>query len=422
MAELLVVAVALFVFAMFSARSATSPVTAPMVFTSVGLLVGTAGVGVVDLSLDSEAVSVLVEATLLLVLFADAVRIDLRVLRHSPGFPLRLLAIGLPLTIAAGTLAGWLLFPGLLLAEAALLAAVLAPTDAALGQAVVSDRRLPARIRQGLNVESGLNDGIVVPVVTVLIVVAAAETTQTDFDVWGELVARQVGFGLLLGAAIGTGGGWLLNRRALAGRVEGAYRQLATIAVAVAAFAASELVEGNGFIAAFVGGLCFGQVAREHCHGIQDFTEDEGELLTAITFLVFGAVLVGPRLDALSWPVALYVLLSLTAVRMLPVLVAMTGSGTLLETRLFAGWFGPRGLASILFALVVFEDLETDGVTTILDVAMWTVLASVFLHGLTANAWTGRLAARLEDAEADRAEMADVPELPTRRRLSGPRR
>lgn len=219
MGEVLIVAVSLYAFAMVSDRLSMSPVTAPMVFTTTGLIVGTGGLGWFDLDLEAESVSVLVEATLVLVLFTDAIRIDLRALRHQASFPARLLAIGLPLTIAFGTVAAVLLFDELTWPEAALLAAVLAPTDAALGHAVVSNQRLPVRIRQGLNAESGLNDGIMVPVVTVLLAIAAAETQSSGYDVWGELIIRQVGFGLLSGVVIGLARGWILHRRAVANRV-----------------------------------------------------------------------------------------------------------------------------------------------------------------------------------------------------------
>ncbi len=417
MVELLLVALAVLAFAMVSQRLALSAVTAPMVFTGVGIVVGLGGLAWFDLPLEGEAVSLLVEATLVLVLFTDAIRIDLRALRRQAGLPLRLLGVGLPLTVAAGTGVGLLLEPGLGLAGAALLAAVLAPTDAALGQAVVSDPRLPVRIRQALNVESGLNDGIAVPVVTVLLAVVVAEEAGGAGD-WLDLAARQVGFGIAAGVLAGAVGGKVLDLRAAAGAVEGIYRQLATVAIAVVAFASAGLVGGNGFIAAFTAGLAFGQVARPHCAGVQDFTEDEGELLTAVTFVIFGAVLVGPVLDDLSWRTGLYVLASLTVVRMLPVLVALVGSGTLVETRLFLGWFGPRGLASILFALLVVDDLDSPVGDSVFTVAAWTVLASVFLHGVTASAWAGRLSRRLTTAAAAGPEMGPAPELPTRRGLT----
>jgi sodium/hydrogen antiporter len=418
--ELLVLALSVFGYSLVSARLSMSPITAPMVFTTVGIAVGAAGVGWFDVDLDvnGEAVSILVEATLVLVLFTDAIRIDLRSLRTEGSIPARLLGIGLPLTIVAGTAAALGLLPGLEIGEAALIAAVLAPTDAALGQAVVSDRRLPVRLRQSLNVESGLNDGIALPVVTIFLALSAAESEPGGFSTWGEFAAKQIGFGLLAGLIAGMAGGWLLQHQAVAQRIDGVYRQLATISIAVAAFAAADLVGGNGFIAAFTAGVAFGTVARDQCHGVQDFTEDEGELLTVITFTVFGAALIGPVLDDLTWRVALYALLSLTVVRIVPVLIALWGSGLLLESRLFVGWFGPRGLASILFGLLVIEELEGAIADEIFLVVAWTVLLSVFAHGLSAAPWTSRLSRRLAEGHDAMAERRPAPEMPTRRRLT----
>jgi NhaP-type Na+/H+ or K+/H+ antiporter len=203
----------------------------------------------------------------------------------------------------------------------------------------------------------------------------------------------------------------------VANHVEGIYRQLATLAVAAAAFATAELLEGNGFIAAFVAGLAFGHIAREQRESIANFTQDESELLASTSFLLFGAAVAGPLIDQLDWQVALYAVASLTIIRMVPALIGMTGSGTLLETRLFAGWFGPRGLASILFALFVLEHLDNPNTPTIFLVATWTVLASIYAHGLTASPWAGHLAARLADAPATVPEMHPVEEMPTRRPL-----
>ena len=415
MPELLIIAVAVFGFAMVSGRLTLSPVTAPMVFTAIGVLLGVGGGHWFHLDLEADSVSLLVEATLVLVLFTDAVRIDLRVLRSQFMLPARLLGVGLPLTIAVGTIAAATLFSALTIAEAALLAAILSPTDAALGQAVVTDKRLPVRIRQSLNVESGLNDGIMVPVVTVFLAIAATETGATDN--WHSFAAQQVGFGVLAGVLVGWLGGWLLGRASRAGRVDGIYRQLATVAVAVAAFTSADVMGGNGFIAAFAAGLAFSRVVRDRHEELQDFTRDEGELLESITFLVFGAVLAAPVLGSLTWQIALYVLLSLTVVRMVPVLIALIGSGTRFETRLFIAWFGPRGLASILFALLVAEQLSGTVAETIFSVVVWTILVSVFAHGVTASPWTSRLAKRLDSAPASAAEKVEVLEMPTRRHL-----
>ncbi|WP_339620090.1 cation:proton antiporter [uncultured Salinibacterium sp.] len=417
MTELVIIAVVVFAFAMVSRKLALSPVTAPMVFTAAGVLLGLVGAQWFQLDLKSEAVSVLVEATLVLVLFTDAVRIDIRALRKQVLLPLRLLGIGLPLTIALGTVAAAALFGQLSLIEAALIAAILAPTDAALGQAVVSDTRLPVRIRQALNVESGLNDGIMVPVVTVFLAISAAHTGVVSDQSWGVFAAQQIGFGIIFGGGVGALGGWLLSRASRAGWVEGIYRQLATIAIAVAAYASAGVVGGNGFIAAFVAGLAFSAIARQESRDVQDFTEDEGELLSSITFLVFGAVLAAPLLMSLTWQIALYVVLSLTVVRMLPVLIALAWSRTRFETRLFIGWFGPRGLASILFALLVFDELSGSVADTVFSVAVWTILVSVFAHGATASPWTARLARRLDGAPASAAELKHVQEMPARRRL-----
>lgn len=416
MVELLVVALSVFAFALFSQRSALSPITAPMVFTAVGLLLGTVGADTFDLTLDQEVVSVLVEGTLVLVLFTDAARIDLASLRSFAGLPARLLSIGLPLTIIAGTVAASVMFESLTLVEAGLIAAILAPTDAALGQAVVSDRRLPVRIRQTLNVESGLNDGIMVPVVTVLLALAAAEADGQSAGQWIAFVGGQLGFGVGAGVAAGTLGGWLLHRCSAAGQVEATYRQLAGLAVAAMAYAGAESLEGNGFIAAFVAGLAFARIAPSESRDVQQLTTDEGELLTALTFVVFGASLAAPRLSDLTWTIALYAVVSLTVVRMLPVLIALIRSGTVLQTRLFIGWFGPRGLASILFALLVSQELDGPGADTILAITVWTVLLSVFAHGLSASTWAGRLGERLSAGHPDMAEKAPTPDLPTRRR------
>ena len=416
MSELLLLALTVLGYALVSSRLSLSPLTAPMVFTGVGLLAG--AVGLVDLEVEGELVTVLVEVTLTLVLFTDAIRIDLRELRRHLGLPVRLLSVGLPLTILAGTAVGAVLLPGLGLVGAALLAAVLAPTDAALGQAVVSDRRLPVRIRQAVNVESGLNDGIALPVVTVLLAVVVADGATGAGDGWWGLALAQVGFGVGVGVATGLLGGWLLDRRSRAGAVEGVYRQLAALGVVAAAYAGAVLLDGNGFIAAFTAGLAFGHVARGHCEHVQDFTEDEGELLTVTTFLVFGAVLVGPVLDEVTWRSAAYAVCSLSAVRVLPVLVALAGSRTLLETRLFLGWFGPRGLASILFALLVVEEVGGPTGQEVFEVACLTVLLSVALHGASASTWSARLARRLEEAGRDRVEHGAAAEMPPRRRLS----
>lgn len=417
MTELLIVALSVFGYGIVSKNVLPGFITAVMVFTTAGLALGGGVLDVFDPALTVSSTEHLIEATLVLVLFTDAVRIDTRVLRTHAGPPARLLGGAFPLAVVAGTGVGmWLL--DLPVWNAMLLAACLAPTDAALGAAVVSDPRLPTTVRQTLNVESGLNDGLALPLVTVLVGVVASESDGRSAASVARFVAEQIGFGVGAGLLAGGLGGWLLARSLAADHVSGVFRQLATIAIPVMAYAVAVSLDGNGFIAAFVAGAAFGRVIPTECDHVVDFTEDYAELLTAATFLVFAAGTAGPLLDELTWQVAAYVVASLTVVRIVPTLIALVGSGLMPETRLFLGWFGPRGLASILFMLIVVEDLSAGTAEPILVAISWTVLVSVYAHGLSAAPWTSRLSRKLAEhdaAEVDMAEAADMPELPTRR-------
>ena len=391
-----------FVYALVSKRLERSVVTAPIAFVLVGLALGVSTTGMYDEAITEGGIGVLAEATLVLLLFTDAIRIDLGALRRQLALPARLLGVGLPLTVLAGTLVGLALLGRVSIVEAALIAAILAPTDAALGDAVVSNERVPIRIRQALNVESGLNDGIMLPVVTVLLATLGAE--ELSRGGWAGFAARQIGFGLLAGLIVGVAGARLLDAAAARGWVEGTFRQLATLAIGVGAFAVAVIVEGNGFVAAFVAGLAFGRVARDHCQGAYDFAEDEGRLLGLLTFLFFGAILLAPAIEDFTWQVGGYTLLSLTVVRMLPVALSLWRSGVRPPTILYMGWFGPRGLASILFALFVIESADLPVADIVVTVTTWTVTASVLLHGATA-AW-------LSNRYADWYERRGEPAMP----------
>lgn len=413
---ILVIALIVFGYGLVSERLADWSISGPLIFTAAGALLGPWGADVLVGQFEEGVVEVLAEATLVLILFADATRIDLRVLRRQARLPVRMLGIGLPLTVIFGTVVGLVLLD-LTLWEAALLAAILAPTDAALGQAVVANPRVPVRIRQALNVESGLNDGLMVPVITVLVAVAASAAglasgsdaeANADAADWVGFAAAQIGYGLLVGVVAGCGGGWLLDRAVNRGWVEGAMRQLATVAVAAGAFAGAHELGGNGFVAAFVAGMLFGFVA-DHCHSAADFTEDEGQLLALITFLFFGALLLGPRLDELTPSIAIYAVASLTVVRMVPVALSMIGVGLEPPTIGYLGWFGPRGLASILFGLFVVEEAALPGGETILTVMTWTVLASIVTHGLTAVPFASRYGDWFESMMAPAADDSTHP-------------
>jgi sodium/hydrogen antiporter len=359
-------------------------------FTAAGLLVGTEGLGWIDASPDTGSLRVLAEATLALVLFSDAARIDLRALRDGYALPARLLGIGLPLTIVAGTAAAAVVLPELSLAEAAALAVVLAATDAALGQAVVTDERLPESIRQGLNVESGLNDGLCVPALVIALTLADASSQAVGGSEAVRVIAESIGYGLLMGAAAGIAAAVVKRRATSDGDDEQTtWRFLLSLAGAALAYGLAVPLGGSGFIAAFVAGLVFGAAGAPRRDAGPLPAQDLGTLLNALTFIAFGAAFMKPLIERATWQVALYALLSLTVVRMAPVAIAMLGTRSSGATVAYLGWFGPRGLASIVFAVIVFE-ADVPQTSTIVDATALTVTASLVLHGLTARPLTER--------------------------------
>jgi NhaP-type Na+/H+ or K+/H+ antiporter len=383
-------------FALISRRIEGSIVTAPMLFVGTGLVTG--WTGLLDFgsaahggSAAREIAFVVAELALVLLLFAGAARIDPPTLRANP-LPVRLLGIGLPLTIGLGAVLALLVLTELEPWECAIVAAVLAPTDAALGQAVFSSDVIPLKVRQGLNVESGLNDGGSVPFLTLFIGLAAAEKGIEGG--WLQFTLEQIGFGALVGAAVGAAGGLALRRAVAAGWTRGIFEQLGLAAVAVIAWVAADEVGGNGFIAAFVAGGAAGVAVGALREQVLQFTDEEGEVLNLAVFFIFG-IFAADALSAATWPMLAYGLLSLTVVRMLPVALALAGLGLRAPTVAFVGWFGPRGLASIILALVVIEE-EPDlaGLETIFVVVTVTVLLSVFAHGISAAPLTRRYGRR----------------------------
>ncbi len=377
--------IALFILAygLISRRIENTMITPPMVFVGFGILICESFTGAFPVDAESPIIHFIAELTLILVLFTDASQIDLRKLIRDHRIPVRLLTIGLRLTILGGTLVAAVTIAGLTFWEGAVLAAILAPTDAALGQAVVSSPRVPERIRQALNVESGLNDGIALPVVLVAICLAAAGNHDETAAHWLQFAAIQVALGPVAGIAVGYIGGWLMTRASKAGWMNHAFQQLAALGLSLLAFAGAELIGGNGFIAAFCAGLTVGNSARGICPCLVEFAEAEGQLLTLITFMIFGALLVPAAIPHADWTVWLYAGLSLTIVRMIPCAISLLGMREGWRTNLFVGWFGPRGIASILFGLIVLEEVELGHGETLFAVVIITVLCSVVLHGLS---------------------------------------
>ena len=416
--QLVALAVVLLGFAAISKRIEGTPITAPIVFTAAGLIVGTDALGIFDPSATGESVKLLAEATLTVVLFSDASRIDLKALRSALGIPARLLGIGLPLTIVAGFVAALAFLGDLAWPEALVLAIILAPTDAALGLAVVTSPRLPVRVRQSLNVESGLNDGICVPLFLIALAVALAEEGAVGHGHAAQLVAEKIGYGVLGGVVAGIAAAAVVVYAGGRRFVDETWLQVVPLAGALLAFGLAEAIEGSGFIAAFVGGAVFGGLRRRRGGDVSHLIEQTGAVLAAVTFMVFGAVLLGPALGDLTWQIALYAVLSLTVVRMLPVAISLLGTGARRPTVAFVGWFGPRGAASIVFALLVLEEEGLPHENLVLTTAFVTVGLSVLLHGVTAAPLAERYA-DWHDARAAETPVESGQEEELRWRLQG---
>ena len=364
-------------------------ITPALAFIAVGLVVTNPPLSLIEIDVGSETVRSVAEVTLALVLFTDAAGVNLQRLRADAGVPLRLLLIGLPLTIAVGIGLSLALFADLDPWVCAVIAAAVAPTDAALGAPLMADRRIPARVRRELNVESGLNDGLVTPIVTFFIAGAVAEAgSQPDLSPSSALI--DLALGVLVGVGLGLAAGMAMGFARRIGMTAGA-ESLAVLALALLTYAAAVELGGNGFVAAFAGGLAFGTTRRSAVE-VLAFASETGELLAIVVWFVFGAVAVAV-LDGAPWSVVVFAALALSVGRMVPVAIALAGTGLSRWTVAFVGWFGPRGLASVVFALIAFDELAADqSHTTMLAAIFATVLLSVVAHGLTAKPLAGRYA------------------------------
>ena len=389
-------------YAAFSRRPDGTVVTPAIIFVGAGVVLGSDALGLIEVAPTGHVVKALAEATLGLVLFADASRIDIGALRREATVPVRLLGIGLPLTIVAGALVAVPLLGGLTFLEAVVLAVVLAPTDAALGQAVVTEERLPSRIRQGLNVESGLNDGICVPLLLIALAAAEVESSQETTGGAVRLVAEQIGYGVLGGVAGGAAAAAVLLTAGRRGWIDGAWLQIVPLTGAAASYGLALGLGGSGFIAAFVGGGVYGFLRRRFAGEIEQLLEELGGVLDGLTFLVFGAVLLVPAIEAVTGAGVVYAVLSLTVIRMLPVALSMLGTGARRPTLTFLGWFGPRGLASIVFAAIVVEEADLPQANVIVSTTLVAVALSVLAHGVSAAPLVRRYSAWYESHPRER--------------------
>jgi NhaP-type Na+/H+ or K+/H+ antiporter len=388
-------------------------ITGPMVFVAIGFLLGPRVLGVLILSSQAEVIKSLTEITLALLLFADASTLNLRQIREDEQLPARLLTIGMLLTLVLGTLIALALLPGEGLAFAALIAAILAPTDAALGLPIFTNPLVPVRIRRALNVESGLNDGIATPFVTLFLAFAISTEVHVAEN-WLLAALAAIVLGVASGALIGAAGAWLLIQARTRGWTSAAMQRLAILALGLTAYFGAVVLQGNGFIAAFVGGITLGHVSHARFAQATEFTETLSALLSLLVWTIFGGLLVNAALTFTrdGRPI-LYALLSLTLIRMLPVALALLGMGVRADTVAIIGWFGPRGLASVVFTLLAFDDLATAGqpVALLVATATWTILLSVFAHGLSARPLAAWYAQRLKATPAHQGELVELSEV-----------
>lgn len=416
MLSITMIILAVLVAAAISRRVQGTMITLPMVYVLLGLILSGLGLSLIDRPNAQEFVRILAEVTLVLVLASDASRISIRDMLKFHKLPVRLLSFGLPLTMILGTLLAAWLFDGLGLAAAAVLGILLAPTDASLSQAVISNEAVPLRIRQALNIESGLNDGIAMPFLLLALAVADEEFGGVGEWIW--LGVLQIVIGIAAGGVVGFVGAKFINWGNRSGWMTLHFQKISAIGLALLAYALALLLGGNGFVAAFVMGITAGHFAkRREREVLSEHVEVEIDLLILLTFMVvYGAFMLPDALRQIDWRIVVYALLSLTLVRMLPVAVSLLGAGVKKETIAFIGWFGPRGTASILYLFTVIEVEEMPGLEVIYAATLITVLLSVFAHGISASPaarWYGRLMAK-EEVPADAAELQEVPEMPTR--------
>lgn len=375
----------IFIYGLFSKAADRSPVTAPMVFVAIGILVGPLGLNLFHMEARGGLVHILTEVTLVLVLFVDASTINLRQLIQDRSVPIRLLLAGLPLSMVFGTLVAYLLFPDVNIWLLILMALILSPTDAALGQAVVKSEQVPEKVRRWISVESGLNDGIALPPIFACIAVLSLGVGESDKH-WILFLLQQVFLGAAIGGLVGWVGGSLVSIFSAKGWMNSTFQRLVSGSLAILCFAIAEYFHGNGFIAAFAGGLLLGASTKSDqiLERIQEFGESEGQQLILFVFLIFAMAMVPQAVGYWDLNAWLYAILSLTIIRMLPVAISLYGKKLGTPTVLFVGWFGPRGIASVLYLLLVTNILGVEGYERILSVIVLTVLLSVFLHGISA--------------------------------------
>ncbi len=390
--NLFIVILFILLFSLFSKPIEKTVFSGPFLALVAGLLLGPYVLQLIDFKFDREDYKVIAELALALVLFSDASKTNLTVLQKNANIPIRLLLIGLPLTILLGILGGIFLFPEFSWIEVGILATMLAPTDAALGKAVVSNEGVPSKIRQALNIESGLNDGICVPVLFFFIALFEALSGDRLHSFYGlVLLAEEIGIGLAVGVLVTYGFVLLANYANKREWISESWQQIVMIALAFICFVLAQISGGSGFIACFVGGFVYGTIHNKYNLGekLMESAEGAGDTMSLITWIIFGSIIL-KFMPHFTWEVVVYAILSLTLIRILPVLLSLINSGLSGKEKMFIGWFGPRGLATIVFVIIALE-VALPNIETITLTVACTVMLSVILHGFTAKPFINSL-------------------------------
>lgn len=383
--SLVTVALLILGFALVSLPIQRSYLTPPMIFVLFGMLVGPHGLGVIHPDISSAATKFVVELTLILVLFCDGARIQIPGTSRLDLTTFRLLFAGMGIYILLGAGAAFFLFKDIGFWQGALLAAVLAPTDAGLGQASIADERVPANVRNNISLESGLNDGMIVPALIFLMVCESLYAGASQAQFWLGFAAREIGVGALAGVAVGLLGEWLLTLAQKHKTIMPSFQQLSGVALALLAYSSADLSGGNGLIAAYLAGFSLGNARQGHHSPLLQFSHQQKELFSLITYMFFGALWVLPALKTATWETFLFGLLCLTVFRVVSVLLSMWGSALPMKAKFYIAWVGPKGIASLLFGLIVLENYSVPHREEIFLITTVTVFLSIFLHGLSAK-------------------------------------
>jgi len=393
-------------------------ITLPMVYAFLGIIIGGLGFNIVELEVENRLVELIATLTLLFVLATDASRINIRDVFRDHDLPLRLLGIGLPLMMIAGTICAVLIFSELSFWEAAILGILLYPTDASLGQSVVNNPKVPVRIRQALNIEGGLNDGIALPFLLLAISMATSEVVYTNPFEFFFSVLVQIILGIVAGVVVGYLGAKFIQWGQKSGWMSRIYQKISSLVLILLVYGIAEVIGGNGFIAAFTLGLVSSNVSSpEETEDLYEHAEIQVTMLMMLTFMIFGAVMLPPAIESISPSIVLYAIISLSLVRIVPVAISFISAKVQPITSLFVGWFGPRGVASILYIFIVLESESLPGLELIYAVVMVTVLFSIFAHGITAAPAAKRYGEHIKGLEHEEkaiTEGKDVSEMPTR--------